>query len=77
MGTHFKVSESGKNMPIRLFHGRDDPVVRYEFGRKSLDYLKSEGGVTDVTLTSYDGLGHSVSMEELVEVKSFITTVLK
>eukprot|EP00470_Lotharella_oceanica_P002672 CAMPEP_0170179884 /NCGR_PEP_ID=MMETSP0040_2-20121228/19680_1 /TAXON_ID=641309 /ORGANISM="Lotharella oceanica, Strain CCMP622" /LENGTH=266 /DNA_ID=CAMNT_0010424251 /DNA_START=73 /DNA_END=873 /DNA_ORIENTATION=+ len=64
-----------KEIPIRLFHGEADEVVRYEFAEKTLGYLK-EKGMKDVNLLAYRSLVHSASMEELKDVSDFIQEVL-
>ena len=45
-----------KDMPIRIFHGADDPTVAPEGSQMMLDALKIAG--SDATLTLYPGVAH-------------------
>ncbi|OAV93334.1 hypothetical protein PTTG_09150 [Puccinia triticina 1-1 BBBD Race 1] len=46
-------------------HGTDDPVVQYQWGAKSVDFLKEDLGLTNVEFKSYPDLVHSASPLEL------------
>lgn len=54
--------------PILLAHGTQDPVVPYALGRDSRDVLRAAGYTVD--WREYP-MGHSVCLEELVDVRAF------
>ena len=45
-----------KNIPVRAFHNRDDPIVSLYESRRMVDAVKACGG--DATLTVYPAQGH-------------------
>lgn len=57
-------------------HGDADPLVKYEWGTKTVDVLKGELGVKDIEFKTYHGLGHSADPLELDHVESFIRMCL-
>lgn len=69
-------TDDSKTIPIRMFHGDSDEVVRLEWAHKSKDKLEAIG-CKDVNLTVYGGLPHSASMKELSHVLSFLIKVLQ
>lgn len=48
-----------KRIPIRTFHGSDDPVVPVTGTRKMYASIKNEGG-ENIDYTEFDGCGHNV-----------------
>uniref|UniRef100_A0A7S1X842 Phospholipase/carboxylesterase/thioesterase domain-containing protein n=1 Tax=Tetraselmis chuii TaxID=63592 RepID=A0A7S1X842_9CHLO len=66
---------SAENMstPILMCHGERDMVVAYEYGKGTAEKLKQLGA--DVTFTSYAYMGHEACLEELEEVKGFLSKV--
>ncbi|KAJ5557111.1 Phospholipase/carboxylesterase [Penicillium frequentans] len=64
-----------KETPFFLAHGKDDGVVKFEFGEKSYDMVK-ELGVQDVAFHSYADLGHSADPEEINDLEKFLEKVL-
>jgi predicted peptidase len=44
------------NLPIWVFHGGDDPVVKPERSREMVEAMKKVGG--DIKYTEYPGVGH-------------------
>ncbi|KAJ3320262.1 hypothetical protein HDV06_005406 [Boothiomyces sp. JEL0866] len=60
--------------PIFMGHGTDDQVVQFEWGKKSLDKLKSMG--FNVTFRPYDGMGHSACDAELGDLSQFLSAKL-
>lgn len=68
------VPDAVKKMPIALFHGTGDTVVPFQIGKLSCETLKSKG--MNVEFKEYPGMGHTASMEELMDVKQFLLKVL-
>jgi len=59
-----------KETKIFMGHGDVDPVVRYEFGTKSLDFLRQAGYSID--FTTYPGVGHNVSPKEIEDLAKYL-----
>ena len=59
-----------EGLPVLIHHGRRDPVIGVDFGRRA-DALLREGGL-DVTYLETDA-GHSVPPEILPAVRAFAT----
>lgn len=77
------LSDHAKNVPIFWGHGTDDPVVRYDVGRASADFLHKQGipvaseiGLKGLSFNTYRGVAHSTNMNELVDLKNFIAKVV-
>ena len=81
--------EHAKELPIFWGHGKEDPVVRYDLGVMSVEFLTKDLGVrqappygTDATslrglsFNAYPNLGHSTTPGELDDVKSWLKKVL-
>ncbi|KAJ3312115.1 hypothetical protein HDV04_003369 [Boothiomyces sp. JEL0838] len=60
--------------PIFMGHGTDDQVVQYEWGKKSMETLKSMG--FNVTFRPYSGMGHSACDDELRDLSQFLSSKL-
>lgn len=68
------VSDSKKKLPVFIGHGEEDPMVPFQAGKAMFTNLqKSE---LDVTFRAYPNMGHSSCMQEMDDVKDFITNVL-
>ncbi|KZT06516.1 Phospholipase/carboxylesterase [Laetiporus sulphureus 93-53] len=74
------------NTPIFWGHGEDDPLVEFDMGTRSVEFLKTElkiktaepdepqkGGIT---FRSYEDLPHSTSNEELHDLKEWLKKVM-
>lgn len=59
--------KTSDSVPIFQCHGEVDPVVPYKFGQLSHYSLKTF--MTNAQFTSYKGLSHSSSQEEMDDVK--------
>jgi len=68
-------TEAARATPVLLLHGEDDPLVLLSYGRESAAKLR-ELGVRDVSMTTYPGLPHSVSPQELDDALAFLQRVL-
>ncbi|KAJ5542593.1 hypothetical protein N7461_008596 [Penicillium sp. DV-2018c] len=60
-----------KKTPFFLGHGLEDEVVKFEFGKKSAEMLKTLG-LEDVSFHQYANLGHSADPQEIDDLESFI-----
>jgi len=78
------LSDNASSLPIFWGHGIDDPLVRIDFATRSVDFLKSNCGISEVddkTLSGlkynkYAGLGHSSSEKELSDLKAWLKSVI-
>ena len=78
------MSDYARALPIFVGHGTADPVVAFQHGQKSVEYLTSECGIkkaTDedlvgVTFKSYDSMGHHSAPRELNDVAEFLKKVI-
>ena len=64
------LTEQSKQLPVYMYHGRNDATVPFEIGQLSYQKLKEYG--VQVTFGSENGLAHSVSEDELGKVFAFI-----
>lgn len=84
----FKAMMSGhaKSLPIFWGHGTADPLVRFEFAKRSIEYLVGTCGLTrldrdkigspGLTFMEYQGVQHSSSEKELVDMGRFLKRVV-
>ncbi|EMD40368.1 hypothetical protein CERSUDRAFT_110964 [Gelatoporia subvermispora B] len=80
------VSDHYKSVPIFWGHGKEDPLIRYEYGVRSIEFLKSTLGIPTAApdalekggliFHSYEGLEHSTNMQELSDLKEWLKKVL-
>jgi len=66
-----EISENNRNTPFILFHGTDDQMVRFQWGKQSFDYIRNTCNIPG-QFKSINGIGHEVTMEEMEEVMSWI-----
>ncbi|KAJ5919195.1 Acyl-protein thioesterase 1 [Penicillium verhagenii] len=64
-----------KNTPFFLAHGKDDAVVKYQFGKISSEKVR-ELGAEDVSFNSYEDLGHSADPQEIADLEDFLEKVI-
>ena len=64
------LTEQSKQLPVMMYHGRNDATVPFEIGQLSYQKLKEYG--VQVTFGSENGLAHSVSEDELAKAFAFI-----
>ncbi|CAH7666572.1 lysophospholipase [Phakopsora pachyrhizi] len=57
-----------EDLPLLWCHGTDDPVVRYQWGETSVNFLKNDLGMKNVEFKSYPGMVHSASPQELKDL---------
>ncbi|KAK8921537.1 hypothetical protein KSP39_PZI020513 [Platanthera zijinensis] len=63
------------SLPILLCHGKDDDVVLYKHGEKSVEALRASG-FRNVSFKTYTGLGHHSVPEEMNDVCKWLTARL-
>ena len=71
----FELTEAAKATPVAHFHGTDDPTVKIEWARKSVELVKA-AGIASYELKEYFPLGHGASQEEIDDVKAWLEGVL-
>jgi lysophospholipase-2 len=69
------MSTENKDTPIWHGHGSSDPMVTLQVAEKSREMVLSKGA-TKYELKSYSGMQHTVSMEEIGDLKEFLVSVL-
>lgn len=69
-----KLGPHARNIPVFMGHGEDDELVKPSFGLMSVQLMQSHG--VDITWTTYPGLEHWVSREELDDFKKFLERVV-
>ena len=71
----FKLTAGLESTPVYHFHGSSDPVVKHEWADKTKNGLQALG-VSKYALKSYNGVGHTISMDILYDVKAVIASLL-
>ena len=74
--SQFKVAIGSESIPILHCHGRDDPMVMVEAVELSKNRVLELANDAKYNTKIYDGLEHSVSMEELDDVAQFLEKVI-
>lgn len=69
------VKECNSKTPIFMGHGKNDPIVRFEYGRESARILREQLRL-NVSWNAYDGLQHSVNEQELKDFSVWLGKVL-
>lgn len=80
------MSGHAKSLPIFWGHGTADPIVRFEFAKRSVEYLVGTCGLTrldrdkigspGLTFVEYRGVEHSSCQEELNDLGEFLRRVV-
>ena len=71
-GTEGKIRQKP---PIFMGHGEADPLVKFEWGKKTAEGLKERG--FDVEFHSYPGLPHSADPKEIDALEEWVTKRLE
>ena len=73
-----KLAETSKshNIPVMIGHGDIDQVVLYENAVNVAEIFKS-AGFSDVTMKTYEGMGHSSCSSETDDLSAWIGRVLE
>ncbi|EGG02956.1 lysophospholipase [Melampsora larici-populina 98AG31] len=64
------------SLPVFWGHGTDDPLVRYDWGQESVDFLVKTLGMKRVDFKTYQGLTHSASPKEIEDMMAWIGSKL-
>lgn len=67
----FQITPGLEDTPIMHCHGEADPMVVVNMAKKSKDMVLAKGAAS-YHLKTYPGLVHSVSIEEIADVKGFL-----
>lgn len=78
------MNDHAKKIPIFWGHGISDPLVKYTWAQRSVDFLKSDLGIGPVSGDSpsglefhgYRGLTHSASDEELEHLQAWMKKII-
>ena len=72
-----------KLVPIFWGHGMDDPLVEHEVILASAQFLTAQGirtasgiGAKGLSVNFYRGVEHSMNMEELIDLKTFLAKIV-
>jgi len=68
-----EISDVASETTIFMAHGRQDDVVAYDYGRKSMELLEANN--IDVLWYEYD-MGHAVCVEEIQHIRQWLTEIL-
>ena len=63
------------DVPIRLFHGEQDQVVKVEWARKSGKVIK-DTGFNNISMSAYPAMQHNASEEELKDVAKELVSMI-
>lgn len=61
-----------KEVPVQMFHGEADPLVKPEWGLRSKQVIAGLGW--KVEMKTYPGLQHSASQEEMDDLEAWLET---
>ncbi|GAQ84075.1 lysophospholipase II [Klebsormidium nitens] len=64
--------ERAGRLPILHCHGTVDPVVNFQFGKLTAETLKGPLGFSKTKFNAYNGVGHSVSPEEVADIRAWL-----
>eukprot|EP01080_Neovahlkampfia_damariscottae_P004922 gene4922-8510_t len=67
-----ELSDSNKETKILQCHGKVDPVVQFTWGYLSYQMISQIRGEENIEFITYDGLGHSSSQQELIDIEKWI-----
>jgi lysophospholipase-2 len=72
----FKLSDHGRSTPVFHCHGTGDPVVLAQFADASRKHIVEAGHAATYNLKLYHGMAHTATMQELVDVMSWLEEVI-
>ncbi len=67
------VNQANRELPIRVFHGTADPVVREALGQQAVAALQAKGYKPEYS--SYP-MQHTVCLEEIRDISSWLQSTL-
>lgn len=66
---------ANKDTPFFIAHGDMDPVVRYDWGKKTAEVIERDLG-HKVEFKTYRGLPHSAALEEIDDLEGWVAKCL-
>lgn len=77
-------NDHAKKLPIFWGHGKNDPLVRFEWAKNSVNFLKNDLGISEATkdqptglqFFAYPGLVHSANDEEVEDLQAWLEKVM-
>lgn len=69
------ISKANNGTPMFQGHGTADPVIKYENGKKSNEFLKTSVGMKKIDFHTYNGMAHSTSPEEVADIIQFLKQI--
>src|SRR5690554_959519 len=68
-----EVHPNNQQLPVRVFHGTEDPVVSEQLGRRSVEALQEKG--LEPVYSTYR-MPHTVSLEQIWDISAWLQQVL-
>jgi lysophospholipase-2 len=72
----FQITAGSEDTPVLHMHGTADPLVTLATAEKSKEMVTRGKGATNYEFKTYPGLQHSVNMQELNDLKTFLKKVI-
>ena len=78
-------SAHAATIPIFWGHGKLDPLVEFQLGQRSVEWLTTnlkvpltalDGELNGLAFNAYDGVGHSTNQKELDDLRGWIKKVI-
>ena len=78
------MNDHAKKLPIFWGHGRSDPLVKFEWAERSIEFIKNGLGIPEATkenpigveFHAYPGLVHSANDQELDDLQQWLEKVI-
>lgn len=76
--SQFNLTDGFESVPILHCHGSADPVVKYSWAEMTKQRLTSSGtnDIKDYELKSFEGVGHTISMDIINDAHLFFQKIL-
>lgn len=71
-----KMTDANKKIPFLQCHGDSDPVVAYQWGQLSSQFITTFNS-DNYQFKTYAGLGHSSCPQEMADVKQWLLSLLQ
>lgn len=72
-----RLMQVSPSLPVAMFHGTADCIVRAEIGAKSHAFLKTRGALTNCTFSTYAGMQHAFCADEVHDIVRFLQSIFK
>lgn len=71
-------AETSSNLRVLQAHGSADPVVQYQYGARTAEFLKKELAIPaeNVEFKTYQGMPHSACPQEIEDIAVFLEKVI-